>query len=429
MAPPRPHTHARARTRTTARTTTAVLSGLAVLATAGCGSGFGSSGGQQQTRAGNQRLTVLIAPSSTAETTAVKQAVAGYEKTSGNQVTVQTAADINQQLGQAFSGGNPPDVFYVNSDQFANYAQGGSLYPYGDKIWNLDAYPKSLLASFSNDGKQTCVPKDGSSLALAVNPKLWKAAGLTDKDHPRTWDDLERVAKKLTKGKVTGLVTSEEYQRLGAFMKQAGGWVTNASQTTMTADSKANEKGLDFVKKGLNAGWWKFSKQVDALNAGEAFGQGKAAMTIEGSWLDGQLAHDYPDTDYKLFDLPEGPGGKGNLAFTTCWGVAQKSRHRDAAVDLVQYLSTSEQQQAMAEKFGAIPVRESSAEAYFARHPEFEPWSPMAKGVQGPTTVKGMDKPLAQFNSELLNLRSAAPKTILGNLQHNGEPVIKEAQR
>lgn len=425
MAPP--HIPSRARTRV--HGATAVLTALTALAATGCGSGFGGSTGQEPLGAGRQHLTVLIAASSTAETHAVREAVAGYEKASGNTVTVQNAKDMNQQLGQAFAGGNPPDVFYVNSDQFANYADGDALHPYGEKIWNLDQYPASLLKPFTAGGKQLCVPKDASSLALAVNTKLWKQAGLTSEDHPKTWQELERVARKLTRGEVTGLVTAEDHQRLGAFMQQAGGWFTDADRRSMTAATKENAEALSFVRKGLTDGWWKYAKQVDALNAGEAFGLGRAAMTIEGSWLAGQLEKDYPDTAYQLLDLPEGPAGAGDLAFTTCWGVAQKSRHRASAVELVQYLSTSEQQQAMAERFGAIPARKSAGEAYFARHPERAPWSPLSPGVQGPVTVKGMNAVLAQFNSELLDLRTTEPEKILGNLQRNGTPVMKEAQR
>ena len=40
---------------------------------------------------------------------------------------------------------------------------------------------------------------------------------------------MEKVAAKLTKGKVTGLVIGNDINRGGAFMKQAGGWVVSAA--------------------------------------------------------------------------------------------------------------------------------------------------------------------------------------------------------
>ena len=43
------------------------------------------------------------------------------------------AQDIAQQLGQAFAGSNPPDVFYVDAARFADYASVGALYPYATR--------------------------------------------------------------------------------------------------------------------------------------------------------------------------------------------------------------------------------------------------------------------------------------------------------
>ena len=37
--------------------------------------------------------------------------------------------------------------------------------------------------------------------AVWYNTDMWKAAGLTEADYPKTWDQLLEVAKKLTKGK------------------------------------------------------------------------------------------------------------------------------------------------------------------------------------------------------------------------------------
>lgn len=215
----------------------------ALLATTGCSSSFGSDKEPDQDKAAKQKLTVLIATSGDAETQAVKAAAAGYAKESGNTVSVEVAKDMNQQLAQAFAGHKPPDVFYVNSDQFANYAKGGSLYPYGDRISDADDFSQQLRTSFSYDGKLVCLPKDTSTLGLAINTDLWKKAGLTEKDYPKTWEELRTVAGKLTKNGVTGLVTSDEYQRLGVFMKQAGGWLTDADQKKMTADTAENAKG------------------------------------------------------------------------------------------------------------------------------------------------------------------------------------------
>lgn len=406
----------------------ALVTCAALLAVTGCSSGFGGDEKTEQDSAAKQHLTVLIASSGDAETKAVKDAVAAYEKASGNTVTVDIAKDINQQLAQSFAGHKPPDAFYVNSDQFANYAKGGSLYAYGDKVSDADDFNEGLRQSFTYDGKLACLPKDVSTLALAINTDLWKKAGLTDKDHPTTWAQLKTVAEKLTGKGTTGLVVGAEYARLGVFMKEAGGWITDAGQSKMTADSAENVEALTYVKSLLKSGSLKYATQVDTNWGGEALGKGKAAMTIEGSWLTGAMKTDYPDTAYTAVPLPAGPSGKGTLAFSQCWGVASESSHRAAAVDLVTYLTSAKQQLKNADAFGVLPSRTSAQAELAKKDPSSKVWLDANAYAQGPVTVAGFDKVLAQFNTDLATLGTTEPKTILGNLQRNGEAALAKAK-
>ncbi|MFZ8324106.1 extracellular solute-binding protein, partial [Staphylococcus aureus] len=91
-----------------------------------------------------------------------------------------------------------------------------------------------------------------STLALVINTDLWSAAGLTDADIPKTWDQLASVAQKLTADGRVGLAFGAEYQRVGAFIAQAGGGLLSDGKAT--ADSSANVEALQYVKTHLNDG-------------------------------------------------------------------------------------------------------------------------------------------------------------------------------
>ncbi|SCK45526.1 extracellular solute-binding protein [Streptomyces sp. WMMB 322] len=411
------------------RRSTVAVTACAVLAatTTACSSGFDKSkDGPEQDSGKNQSLRVLIATSGDAETKAVKSATSAWAKKTGHKVTVQLAKDMDQQLAQAFAGNRPPDAFYVNSDQFANYAKGGSLYAYGDKIPDAEDFSPELRKAFTYDGKLVCLPKDSSTLGLVINTEKWKDAGLTDKDYPTTWDELEKTADKLTSGKTTGLVTTNEYQRLGVFMKQAGGWITNSDESKMTADSKENAEGLGFARKLLRSGSMKFAKQVDTGWAGEALGKGKAAMIIEGNWLAGAMKADFPDVDYKVLPLPAGPEGKATLAFSNCWGVAKESTHHEAAVDMIRHLTSKKEQLASSDAVGVMPSRDSIMKTFAEEHPESKGWVEGNSYSQSPVTVPGFTKVLDQFNADLQGLRTGSPADILSTLQRNGEQAIKK---
>jgi len=214
------------------------VAAAAALTLTACGSGFsgGSSGDDTgKLTSSDKALTVMIGSSGDAETAAVKSAVSDWSKSSGTKASVVAASDLNQQLSQGFAAKKPADVFYLSTDALAGYASNGSLLAYGDQLSNKSDFYPSLVKSFTYDGKFYCAPKDFSTLQLIINTDAWSAAGLTDADIPKTWDQLESVAKKLTTGSQVGLGISGEYARVGSFMVQAGGNLMNDDSTKATA--------------------------------------------------------------------------------------------------------------------------------------------------------------------------------------------------
>jgi multiple sugar transport system substrate-binding protein len=393
-----------------------------------CGGGFRDDNAGQQAPAqqGPVKLQLMIGSSGDAETNAVNAAAKAWATKTGNTVDVIPAKDINQQLTQALAGGTPPDVFYVDASRFATLAESGALAPIGDRLQNPDDFYPALRQTFTYQGKLACAPKDFSTLALQVNTSMWAEARLTEADVPTTWDQLEAVAKKLSAKDHAGLVIGDTRDRIGAFMRQAGGWITSPDSTRMTADTPQNLVALQFVQKLLKEGGAKFPKQVDAGWSGEALGKKKAAMVIEGNWIQGAMKADFPDVKYASYELPVGPSGKGTLTFTQCWGVAAKSKNQDAAVDFVNFLTTPEQQMKFADAFGVMPSRQSVAPQFEQKYPEAKAFILGADYAQGPVTAAGFDAVLSEFDAGLYGLSdgSSDPKKLLADLQKNGTDAL-----
>jgi multiple sugar transport system substrate-binding protein len=400
-----------------------VATTAAALTASACGGGFEESGGAQQ-NTGKAGLTILIGSSGDAETNAVKEAAKAWADKSGNTAEVVVASDLNQQLGQGFAGGNPPDVFYADAGRIGDFAQAGNLFAYGEQVSSA-GFLDSLAQTFTYDGKLQCAPKDFSTLALVINTDLWSKAGLTDADIPKDWAGLEAVSKKLTSGNVTGLVISGEWDRIGVFAKQAGGWIVSEDGKTATADTPEMKAGLDQAQKMLKSGSMKYAKQVDAGWGGEAIGKGKAAMTIEGNWIRGALSKDFPDVKTKIVELPAGPAGKGTLLFSNCWGVAAKSKNQAAAVDLVKAMITTDQQMAFAKAFGVMPSTTEGAEKFAQEYPDDAAFAAGGEYGQGPVNIPGFDPVKAAFNSNLEQLASKDTKAVLADLQKNTEATLK----
>ncbi|WP_298748634.1 extracellular solute-binding protein [uncultured Serinicoccus sp.] len=413
--------------RTTRLFAIAAIGPLALTACGGDGfeDSAGGEAGESQAPAsaeGPVELSMLIASSGDAETDAVEEAAAAWAEESGNSVEVTVASDMNQELAQGFAGGSPADVFYLDAGAFATNAEAGNLYAYEAED-NGDFY-EPLREAFTYEGQQYCAPKDFSTLGLVINQTMWEEAGLGEDDVPTTYDELMQVADTLTTDDVTGLVLSPGIDRLGAFVVGSGGWWMNEDNTEPTADTPEVLQGLQVAQDLVSSGSGALSSQVDTGWGGEAFGTGRAAMTIEGNWIKGAMQNDYPDVDYTVAELPEGPAGPGTLLFTQCWGVAAQSDAQAQAVDLVNHLTSAEQQMAFADAFGVMPSRESVSEEYTEAYPEDAAFIAGGDYGHGPINVPGIADVVADLNSQLENIGNADLQSVVESFDSNAEAVL-----
>ncbi|SCG55447.1 sugar ABC transporter substrate-binding protein [Micromonospora halophytica] len=410
--------------RSLTRAAVAGLATVALFGTAACGSGFDDDSSDVAQSGGPANLQILIGSSGDAETKAVQDAAARWASSSGNQATVTPAQDLTQQLGQALAGGTPPDVFYVDAARFADYASVGALEPYGDRISNPDDFYDSLRTTFTYDGKLYCAPKDFSTLALQINTDLWTKAGLTDADVPTNWEQLTATARKIkAKGQVP-LALGDTRDRIGAFLVQNGGWLLSPDGKRPTADTPQNQAALTYVKSLLTEGLARYPKQLDAGWSGEAFGKGRAVMTIEGNWIKGALQNDFPNVKYKVVELPAGPKGKGTLSFTQCWGIAAKSKYKEQAIRFVEAMTAGDQQMTFAKAFGVMPSRQSVRDQYTAAFPADAPFIAGAAYAQGPVNAPKMDSVVGDLDTGLQGLANADPKTVLATFDKNAKAAL-----
>jgi multiple sugar transport system substrate-binding protein len=417
----------------------ALIAGATLLLTA-CGSGFQSEAASAA--AGSEApdasvdasapaepgadLTILIGSSGDAETDIVNQLVADWSAESGVNAEVIVASDLNQQLSQGFSSNNPPDLFYLSTDQMAAYAATDSLEPYAENLSNADDFYPNLREAFTYDGQFMCAPKDFSTLALIINSDMWAEAGLADDDIPTTWEELTAVAEQLTTEDHVGLGYGPEVQRIGVFMAQAGGAFIDEAGTTAVVDSPENAEALQFVKDQMAAGDFSFSSDLGAGWGGEAFGNGLAAMVIEGNWIAGAMTNDFPDVDYTVAELPAGPAGPGTIQYTNCWGMAALSDNIPGATALVEHLTSTESQLAAAEAFGVMPSVESAAEEWKAAYPEFAAFIDGAEYAINLPSQPGTADVIGDFNSQLATLSSTEPQTILASVQESLQAALDD---
>jgi multiple sugar transport system substrate-binding protein len=344
--------------------------------------------------------------SSDAENTALNELIARFSTETGAHAAFQPQAEYDVALQAALTSGDPPDVFYVDSFRLPDLAAAGALAPVPDgAISNPDDIYPSLQEAFTFDGTWYCPPKDFSTLGLVYDPTVLEGAGVAV---PTTWDELAAAAETLTTGDaaaiaagdgMAGLSMGVEYPRWGAFMFQNGAAITNEDNTAMTLDTPEAREAIEYVAGLYQDGFAVKPAAIDSGWSGEAFGQNKVAMVVEGNWLPPAMAADFPDKQWAVAELPAGPVGPGNFAFTVCYGVAADAANPEASWQLVDYLTNEQGSLAWTEAFSVMPARQSVAEQWISTHPELEPFVAGADYSQRWGFVPGFGDVLSVFNT------------------------------
>lgn len=266
-------------------------------------------------------------------------------------------------------GGEAADVFYLDAFEAPGLAKTGVLEPLDDYVteeFDTDDFQDPLLNAFKFDGTQYGFPKDFSTLALFYNKEKFEEAGL--EGPPQTWDELREYAEKLTvdeDGDGTpeqyGLGFSSELARQFYKLEPYGAKVVGENKEAAFASDKAVEALQPIVDMKQN--------KIAALPSdagtdwgGDMFGQGKAAMVIEGNWTVPFLDSNFTDLEYATAELPTVNGEKATAAFTVAYVMNKESKVKEASWELISFLTGKEGMEIWTSKGLALPTRESVAE-------------------------------------------------------------------
>ena len=308
-------------------------------------------------------IDVWTGSSSPVENEFKEAQIAAFEEANPDiNVELLISPDYGTQIRAAFASGDYPEVFTVGQFDFPQWQADGLLAVGTDQIEDPDDIYPGLRDAFSADGELYCPAKDFSTLALLYNIDAFEAAGVELPTEDWTWDDMSAAAEALTNDEMVGFSAAADKFRWMAFFYGNGAQIFN-EDGEVAFDSEEAIAALDFYQNfvenetgaqpgDLNAGW-----------NGEAFGQGSAAMTVEGNWAIGYLNDTFPDVNWGVTEIPLAPNGeRGTLTFTECWAVSSRAEgaEAEAAWALVNFMTGTEGATQVAEAgFGVMPARAS----------------------------------------------------------------------
>ncbi len=275
----------------------------------------------------------------------------------------QPWGDIWTKSLSSITAGNPPDVIVQDINSVAQRAeaqQATNLSEYIEEGFSDEFYPQ-LWDTVEYEGDAYAVPFNTDTQVIFYNKTLFKEAGISEEQLPKTWEELETVARKLD------VKNGDDFERIGFYPLWNLGadvWALNADDGVSWFDKDENVK-IDTDNKVEALEWildWQEYYGQDTINRLEAeFGSGVAdpfisglvAMRAQNINYYSSLAENAPDDfEFGVIQIPEKESGSGHWS----WGggfvleVPYGAKDPEASYEFIKYLSTPEVQEKFGEK-------------------------------------------------------------------------------
>ncbi len=297
-----------------------------------------------------------------AETSAFNAMIDAFQKETGVEVEVRIFSDYNTELQAGLIGGTGPDVFYVDAYMAPFYIQQGVLKELDAKEFELDKFYEPLKNAFASEEKYYAVSKDYSTLALYYNKKLVNGA-----DIPTTYEELYGTdyltTLKATLPEGTAAMTYNLDLARELYMAEANGASIIKDEVYSNLADPAVEKNLKLELDAAIAGKIVTTGDLGMGWNGDAFGNEKAAIMVEGNWVLGFLQQNFPDVDFGVMEVPTMGGQKGTMVFTVGYGINAKTTNEAASTAFVKFATGTVGMPIWTTGAGVLPSRSDVADA------------------------------------------------------------------
>lgn len=279
----------------------------------------------------------------------------------------QPYADMMTLLQTSIAGGSVPDVAAVDLIFLPQLVATGGVEPLdgyiaADTTVNIDDFYPRLAQYDVIDGMRYALPVSTNNMQVIWNKDLFAKAGLDPNTPPKTWDEMQAMAEQC-QDPANGVVGFEFYtQPVGEGITwQFQVWLWAAGGQFLNED---NTKAAFNTPEGLNALTY-VSDMLQGNGAQPApwglFGEQKACMQLDGSWLFGYRKDAPFDWGIALVPAPEGGESATNVGGEHAF-IFAGSPNKEAAWEFVQYITSPEVQLLWNQQTGFLPVRQSVAE-------------------------------------------------------------------
>lgn len=278
--------------------------------------------------------------------------------------------DYWTKLPLALDGANGPALFNVHNSYHENLIN--YLAPLDIPLADLEADFNGVAAHVIDD-KVYYIDYGMMTGSVYYNKDMWEAAGLTDADIPKTWDEMREVAKKLTikEGDTliqAGLNFNDDFHQnyLLGLNYQLGENLFLEDGVTPNVNSDAMKQVMQMLVDMY---------EVDGVGSkdfgekgSDSFGQGQSAMVIQWGHFYNTLNTTWSDINFGVFEIPTFDGepyAYNRYNGESTFGINKNAPEDQQAVaqDFVKYfLASDDAQIAFNLAMSTFPAKKSLAD-------------------------------------------------------------------
>ncbi len=189
------------------------------------------------------------------------------------------------------AGGDPPDAFELNMEQFLAFTLRKSNRALDDLFTktgtDVNLFGEGLLDAVSFDGKIMAIPQSFSTVVLVYNKDLFDRANTPYPRADWTWDDALQAALKISAlGKdIWGTFNPIQFWEFYKVVQQNGGGLMTPDGKELTINTPQNVASLEYMLDRM----WKYhvmptvEEQAGRPEA-DMFVDGKLGMWLNGVW-------------------------------------------------------------------------------------------------------------------------------------------------
>lgn len=263
------------------------------------------------------------------------------------EVTVIPESDYSSKLNQMVStGDDSADIYVIWENDIANFAKAGGIIPMDDYLKSSSIQTGDFIDAVSSLsaglGGTYGLPWCAATELLFYNKDMFDAAGIPYPGNDWSYEDYKSAAEKLTKKKADG--TTEQYgsalpntQTWWAGIGGAGDKVYDPSKGEMVIGDGAVSFVTDVAAMTKNG-----IMPEPSSDTADIFASGKAAMSWQGSWNIGTYGSSL-SFQWDIATIPTDQV-KYNTLHTGFYSINSKSKNKDAAFRVIEYLMGEEGQ-------------------------------------------------------------------------------------